>query len=65
MTILNKVQLEMRLKEMEMKKFILAKKLGITTVTLHNKFKNPNSFTVSELEKLTTIGFFKSLIIEL
>jgi|TARA_Y100000401_G_scaffold112605_1_gene112228 hypothetical protein len=65
MAILNKVQLEMRLKEMEMKKFILAKKLGITTVTLHNKFKNPNSFTVSELEKLTTIGFFKSLIIEL
>jgi hypothetical protein len=65
MAILSKVQLEMRLKEMEMKKFILAKKLGITTVTLHNKFKNPNSFTVSELEKLTTIGFFKSLIIEL
>ena len=65
MAILSKVQLEMRLKEMEMKKFILAKKLGITTVTLHNKFKNPNSFTVSELEKLTRIGFFKSLIIEL
>ena len=65
MAILNKVQLEMRLKEMEMKKFILANKLGVTTVTLHNKFKKPDSFTVSELEKLTRIGFFKSLIIEL
>ena len=65
MAILSKVQLEMRLKEMEMKKFILANELGVTTVTLRNKFKKPDSFTVSELEKLTRIGFFKSLIIEL
>tara|TARA_Y100000401_G_scaffold88563_1_gene74081 strand:+ start:360 stop:581 length:222 start_codon:yes stop_codon:yes gene_type:complete len=73
MTILNKVQLEMRLKEMEIteewprfgKKHLLAKKMGISIVALNMKFKKPDSFKLSELEKLTRIGFFKSLIIEL
>ena len=48
-----------------MTKLKLAKKIGVTPMTLHNKFNNPNSFKVSELESMVKIGFIKSLICEL
>ena len=48
-----------------MTKLTLARKIGITPMTLHNKFNEPNTFKANELEKMVRIGFLKSLIIEL
>jgi predicted transcriptional regulator len=62
---LKRLQLEYRLKELGMTKLDLAKRIGITPMTLHNKFTNPNSFKISELNKMVRCGFLKSLIIEI
>ena len=48
--MLKRLQLEYRLKELNMTKLTLAKKMGVTPMTLHNKFNDPSSFKVSELE---------------
>jgi DNA-binding XRE family transcriptional regulator len=63
--LIQRLQLEYRLKELGMTKLTLAKRLGVTPMTLHNKFNEPNSFKANELEKMVRIGFLKSLIIEL
>ena len=63
--MLQRLHLEYRLKELGMTKLTLAKKMGVTPMPLHNKFNNPNSFKVSELQSMVKIGFIKSLICEL
>lgn len=63
--LIKRLQLEYRLKELGMTKLTLARKIGITPMTLHNKFNEPNTFKANELEKMVRIGFLKSLIIEL
>tara|TARA_Y100001937_G_scaffold37838_1_gene54016 strand:+ start:2075 stop:2266 length:192 start_codon:yes stop_codon:yes gene_type:complete len=56
--------LEGRLKEMKLDKQKLASKIDVTTMTVYNKFNNPDGFKISELKKLTKVGFIKSFIIE-
>ena len=63
--MIKRLQLEYRLKELGMTKLQLANKIGVTPMTLHNKFNDPNSFKVSELESMVKIGFIKSLLCEL
>ena len=63
--MLQRLQLEYRLKELGMTKLKLAKKMGVTPMTLHNKFNDPSSFKVSELESMVRIAFIKSLMCEL
>ena len=63
--VLKKLQLEYRLKELEITKQNLARKIKVTPMTLQNKFKNPDSFKLSELQDMVKCGFLKSLIIEL
>ena len=63
--MLQRLQLEYRLKELGMTKLKLDKKMGVTPMTLHNKFNDPSSFKVSELESMVRIGFIKSLMCEL
>ena len=63
--MLQRLQLEYRLKELGMTKLTLAKKMGVTPMTLHNKLNDPSSLKVSELESMVKIGFIKSLICEL
>tara|TARA_Y100001963_G_C6606282_1_gene364905 strand:- start:178 stop:372 length:195 start_codon:yes stop_codon:yes gene_type:complete len=62
---LERLQLEYRLKEFGITKLELAKKIGITPMTLHNKFSNPQSFKVNELQQMVRCGFIKNIIIEL
>lgn len=62
--LITKRRLTDRLKELKMSRRELANKLDVTTMTLYNKFQNPDSFKVSELEKMVRIGFFKSVIIK-
>ena len=63
--VLKKLKLQYRLKELEIKKQNLDKKIKFTQMTLQNKFKNPDSFKLSELQDMVKCGFIKSLIIEL
>ena len=63
--MLQRLQLEYRLKELGMTKLTLAKKMGVTPMTIQNKFNDPSSLKVSELESMVRIGFIKSLICEL
>lgn len=63
--MLKKLQLEIRLKEIGMTKLVMAKKLGVTPMTLHSRFNDPGTFKLSELETMTRIGFFESLIFKL
>tara|TARA_R100000664_G_scaffold9928_2_gene16506 strand:+ start:712 stop:906 length:195 start_codon:yes stop_codon:yes gene_type:complete len=63
--LLQRLQLEYRLKELELTKQRLAKKINVTPMTLQNKFKNPESFKLSELKSMVKCGFLKSLIIDL
>jgi DNA-binding XRE family transcriptional regulator len=63
--MLERLHLEYRLKELGMTKLSLAKKIGVTPMTLHNKFNDPSSFKLSELKAMVKIGFIKSLICEL
>jgi|TARA_R110000744_G_scaffold3191_4_gene12461 hypothetical protein len=63
--MLKKLQLEYRLKELEMSKQTLARKLRVTPMTLHNKFNDPSSFKLSELELMVRVGFVKSLTLEI
>tara|TARA_Y100000361_G_scaffold152298_1_gene171419 strand:+ start:249 stop:440 length:192 start_codon:yes stop_codon:yes gene_type:complete len=60
-----KQDLQVRLIELGWTKLQLAKKLGITPMTLHNKFNDPSSFKVGEIERMVKIGFITSLIIKL
>tara|TARA_A100001201_G_scaffold77856_1_gene70002 strand:- start:1078 stop:1275 length:198 start_codon:yes stop_codon:yes gene_type:complete len=62
--LITKRRLTDRLKELKMSRRELANRLNVTTMTLYNKFQNPDSFKVSELEKMVRIGFFKSVIIK-
>ena len=55
LNIYNKIEkkdLEHRLIELNMSKTELAKKINVTNMTIHNKFKNPSSFTLEELSIL-------------
>ena len=63
--VLNKSQLTGRLKELKMSRRKLANELGVTTMTLYNKFENPDSFKLDEIRRMVKIGFLKSMIIEL
>ena len=44
--MLQRLQLEYRLKELGMTKLTLAKKMGVTPMTIHNKFNDPSSLKV-------------------
>jgi len=48
-----------------MSKRKLANELGVTTMTLYNKFENPDNFKLMEIKRMVKIGFLKSIIIEL
>tara|TARA_Y100001938_G_C7913996_1_gene341016 strand:- start:429 stop:620 length:192 start_codon:yes stop_codon:yes gene_type:complete len=63
--MLTKEILESRLKEMRLNKEKLANKIDVTSMTMYNKFNNPDTLKISELKKLAKVGFIKSLIIEL
>ncbi len=63
--MLKRLQLEYRLKELGMTKIVLAKKLGLARMTLHSRFNDPRTFKVGELEIMTRIGFFESIIFKL
>ena len=63
--VLEKQQLTSRLKELKMSKRKLANELGVTTMTLYNKFENPGNFKLMEIRRMVKIGFLKSIIIEL
>ena len=63
--MLTKEILESRLKEMRLNKEKLANKIDVTSMTMYNKFNNPDTLKISELMKLAKVGFIKSLIIEL
>jgi|TARA_Y100001973_G_C5195244_1_gene333780 DNA-binding XRE family transcriptional regulator len=63
--VLEKQQLTSRLKELKMSKRKLANELGVTTMTLYNKFENPDNFKLMEIKRMVKIGFLKSIIIEL
>ena len=63
--MLKREELEYRLKELEMSKQTLARKLRVTPMTLHNKFNDPSSFKLSELELMVRVGFVKSLTLEI
>tara|TARA_Y100001935_G_C16963456_1_gene340554 strand:- start:38 stop:331 length:294 start_codon:yes stop_codon:yes gene_type:complete len=63
--LLEKPQLENRLKEINISKKTLSDKLGVTQMTLHNKFNKPKSITLGELIKLKEINFLTRLEIEI
>jgi|TARA_R110002012_G_C11560200_1_gene603351 DNA-binding Xre family transcriptional regulator len=63
--MIKRLQIEYRLKELNMSKLDLAHKIGITPATLHNKLNDTSKFTLSELESLVKIGFIKCLICEI
>tara|TARA_B100000676_G_C17284313_1_gene439231 strand:- start:152 stop:445 length:294 start_codon:yes stop_codon:yes gene_type:complete len=63
--LLEKPQLENRLREIDISKKNLSDKLGVTQMTLHNKFNKPKSITLGELIKLKEIGFLTKLEIEI
>ena len=63
--MLDKEMLEGRLKEMKLDKQKLANKIDVTLMTMYNKFKNPDSFKISELKKLARVGFIKNFRIDL
>ena len=61
--MLDKIHLEIKLKELGMTKISLAKKLGMTNSTLHSMIKDPGKWKQEEYNIMARIGIINSITI--
>lgn len=55
------VALELKIKESGLKKYFIAEKMGLDSISLTNKIRNKSEFKASEIDKLCEILKIESL----